>query len=163
MRVWLGLAAWIAAALAAGAVGGAATTVSPEFYGALRQPAWAPPSWLFGPVWTALYVLMGTAAWLVWRERPADAPRAAARRRGLILFGIQLALNAVWSWLFFRWRLGGLAFADIVLLALAVVLTAAAFRRVRAAAAWLLAPYLMWLIYAGALNWWLWRANPDLL
>ena len=158
---WLALAGWLAVSLAAGGAGGVASASAGDFYGQLARPGWAPPSWLFGPVWTLLYVLMGIAAWLVWRERnAADAP---ARRLGLTLFVTQLILNALWTWLFFRWRLGGWAFAELVLLTLLVAATAAAFFRVRQIAGWMLVPYLAWLTYAGALNWAVWRSNPGLL
>lgn len=158
---WVALAGWLALSLAAGAAGGVASANAGEFYAQLARPAWAPPSWLFGPAWTLLYVLMGVAAWLVWRERgAADAP---VRRVGLTLFVVQLVLNALWTWLFFRWRLGGWAFAELVVLALLVAATAVAFYRVRPLAGWLLAPYLAWLSYAGALNWAVWQGNPGLL
>ncbi len=158
---WLALAGWILLSLAAGAVGGIASSRAGEFYRLLERPAWSPPAWLFAPAWTTLYLLMGTAAWLVWRERDDADP--ASRRTGLVLFVVQLALNALWTWLFFRWRLGGWAFAELVLLALLVMATAAAFFRVRRLAGWLLVPYLGWLAYAGALNWAVWRANPGAL
>lgn len=160
---WATLAGWIAAAAAAGAIGGVASIDSREFYATLAKPAWAPPGWLFGPVWTTLYLLMGVAAWLVWRERPGDADRAAARQRGLALFVAQLALNALWTWIFFAWRLGAWAFGEIVLLCIVVAVTAAQFARVRAAAAWLLAPYLAWIGFATALTWAVWQGNPGRL
>jgi tryptophan-rich sensory protein len=163
-RDWLALGGWIALALGAGAIGGVASLNARDFYATLDQPAWAPPGWLFGPVWTALYVLMGVAAWLVWRERPAGAGvDTAARRDGLALFLIQLALNALWTWIFFAWRSGAWAFAEIVVLWLAIAGTAMLFARIAAAAAWLLAPYLAWVTYAAALTLALWRANGDKL
>lgn len=158
---WLALAGWIALALGAGAVGGIASIEARDYYAALERPAWAPPGWLFGPVWTTLYVLMGVAAWLVWRARPVDASGAAAsRRRGLRLFVLQLALNALWTWVFFAWRLGAWAFAEILLLWVAIALTIRDFGRVRAAAASLLAPYLAWVTFAAALTWAIWQRNP---
>jgi len=155
MRSWIGLVGWLLASLAAGAVGALATRHAREFYAALVKPAWAPPGWLFGPVWTALYLMMGVAAWLVWRQ--AGWTAAAV---GLSLFVAQLLCNALWSWLFFTWRRGGLALADIVLLACLIVATALAFARVRVLAAGLLLPYLAWVMYATALTVALWRANP---
>ena len=160
---WLALLGWIALAAAAGAVGAVASRDAGEFYGALAKPAWAPPGWLFGPVWSALYVLMGVAAWLVWRTRPAAPGDRAVRRRALALFVGQLALNALWTWLFFAWRRGALAFGEIVLLLLAVALTAWLFGRLRPLAAWLLLPYLGWVAFATALTWAVWRSNPGLL
>ena len=163
-RDWLGLAAWIVASLAAGAVGGLASRNAAEFYGQLQLPVWAPPSWVFGPVWTALYVLMGIAAWLVWREDLSnDLTVIAARRRGLALFGVQLLVNALWTWLFFAWRQGAMAFADIVLLCVLIVILMGLFATVRRRTALLLMPYLTWVIFASALTWWTWRNNPDLL
>jgi tryptophan-rich sensory protein len=101
---------------------------------------------------------MGIAAWLVWRERSAKA-RAVA----LALFVIQLAVNALWSWLFFAWHLGALAFADVVLLVVLVAVTVGAFWRVRPLAGAMLIPYLSWLVFAAALTWSVWQANPTLL
>jgi tryptophan-rich sensory protein len=151
----------VALSLAAGGIGSIASSGSREFYAALDSPAWAPPGWLFGPVWTTLYILMGLAAWLVWRERVGRAERAsAARRWGLVLFVAQLALNALWTWLFFRWRAGAWAFAEILLLWLAIAAVALLFARVRPLAAWFLAPYLAWVTYAAALTWAIWRRNP---
>ena len=135
-----------------------------EFYGQLSKPAWAPPGWLFGPVWTTLYVLMGIAAWRVWRAREAaGTSRATARRRGLQLFVVQLAVNALWTWLFFAWRQGFWAFAEISLLWCMIAVTIALFARVSRASAWLLAPYLAWVSFATALTWVTWRWNPGLL
>ena len=156
------LAGWVLLSLAAGALGGFATRNAPTFYAELDRPAWAPPAALFGPVWTALYLLMGVAAWLVWREA-GGRPRGAWRRRALALFVGQLALNALWSWVFFAWRRGGLALAELLALWVLVALTLAAFWRVRRAAAALLLPYLAWVTYAAALTAALWRRNPQLL
>jgi benzodiazapine receptor len=159
----LALVGWLALAAAAGALGAVASRDAGTFYAVLARPAWAPPAWLFGPVWSALYVLMGVAAWLVWRERP-DAPSVQrARRLGLALFVGQLALNALWTWLFFAWREGAWAFGEIVLLWLVVALTLWQFGRVRHLAAYCLAPYLAWVSFAAALTWSVWRANPGQL
>ncbi len=122
------------------------------------RPEWAPPSSVFGPVWTVLYALMGIAAWLVWRER-----HTPGSRRALLLFGAQLVLNTLWSWLFFAWHQGGLAFLDIVVLWLLIVLTIVDFWRIRPLAGALLLPYLAWVTYAAALNLAVWRLNPQLL
>src|SRR5689334_9738724 len=108
---WPGAIVWVATSLAAGGVGALATRHAREFYAGLVRPAWAPPGWLFGPVWTALYLLMGVAAWLVWRRVGWSGARGA-----LTLFLVQLACNALWSWLFFAWRRGALAFVEIVVL-----------------------------------------------
>jgi translocator protein len=155
---WLALAGWIALVAIAGALGAVASTDAKQFYGSLVQPAWAPPAQVFGPVWTVLYILMAVAAWLVWRERGWSRARGA-----LGLFVVQLALNALWSWLFFAWHRGGWAFADIVALLIALVATVVVFARIRKAAAWLLAPYLAWVSFAAVLNYSVWRMNPALL
>jgi tryptophan-rich sensory protein len=155
---WLGLVGWIAASLAAGAVGGIASADAPGFYAALDRPAWAPPGWLFGPVWTVLYLLMGTAAWLVWREGGWARARTA-----LGLFVGQLLVNGGWTWLFFVWRRGDLALLEIVLLLGLILATLAAFARVRPLAAALLLPYLAWVAFAAALTASLWLRNPTLL
>ncbi|MFN0069451.1 MAG: TspO/MBR family protein [Limisphaerales bacterium] len=125
-----------------------------DWYAALRKPAWNPPNWLFGPVWTALYTMMGVAAWLVWR-RGGWGVQAVP----LGLFLVQLALNAAWSGLFFGLRRPGLAFGEMIMLWAAILATAAAFRPVSATACWLLVPYLAWVSFAAALNFTLWRLN----
>ena len=162
-RNWWALLGWITLAALAGAIGGIASRNAAAFYGALAKPTWAPPGWLFGPVWSALYVLMGVAAWLVWRAQPATSAERASRRRGLTLFVGQLGLNALWTWLFFAWRRGGLAFAEIVVLAVLVAATAALFWRVRRLAGALLLPYLGWVLFATALTWAVWQRNPNVL
>jgi tryptophan-rich sensory protein len=153
----------LALAAGAGAVGGIASRDAAGFYGGLAKPAWAPPGWVFGPVWSTLYLLMGVAAWLVWRARPTETGARASRRRGLTLFVAQLGLNALWTWLFFAWRQGAAALAEIALLWLTVALTAWHFGRVRRPAAWCLAPYLAWVGFAMALTWAVWRRNPGQL
>lgn len=165
IRRWPSLLGWLGATALTGAVGGLASRDAASFYGALEKPTWAPPGWLFAPVWSVLYLLMGIAAWLVWRTQPAAlSPQGSVIRRvGLGLFVGQLVLNALWTWLFFAWRRGALAFGEIVLLWLAVALTTWHFARVRALAAWCLAPYLAWVLFAAALTWAVWHRNPGLL
>jgi tryptophan-rich sensory protein len=154
----LGLLLWIALCAAAGGIGAIASADAPAFYAALVKPPWSPPPQVFGPVWTVLYLSMAVAAWLVWRER------GWARARGALgLFVLQLVLNALWSWLFFAWHRGALALADIVVLAALIVATLIAFARIRRLAAWLLVPYLAWVSFATALNYSVWRLNPQLL
>ena len=143
----MGLLVLLACTFAAAAIGARASVQAASFYGQLQLPGWAPPAWVFGPVWSVLYLLMAIAAWQVWRAGPSPAVRWA-----LTLYAIQLVLNALWSWLFFGWQLGALSVADIVLLWAAIVATALAFRRVRPAAAALLLPYLAWVSFALALN-----------
>ena len=158
MPPWLGLVLWVLLCAAAGAIGAVASTEAPEFYASLTQPSWAPPSKVFGPVWTCLYLLMAVSAWLVWRERGWSRARGA-----LGLFVLQLGFNTLWSWLFFGWHRGALAFADILVLLALIVATIIAFGRIRRLAAWLLAPYLAWVIFATLLNYSVWQLNPSLL
>ena len=151
----LGLIGCLAVVFVAAAIGAAASVHARDFYAALARPAWAPPGWVFGPVWSALYTLMAIAAWLVWRAR-----HFASVRTPLLLFGAQLALNALWSWLFFAWKLGGAACAEVLLLWCLIVATVVAFRRVSRVAAGLLLPYLAWVGFAAALTFATWRLNP---
>ena len=122
-----------------------------EWYASLRKPSWNPPSWLFGPVWTLLYVMMATAAWLVWRR--GDSQRA------LTFYVVQLALNAAWTPIFFGLKMPALAFAEILILLAAIVLTAREFSRNSTVAALLLTPYIAWVAFASFLNFTLWRLN----
>ncbi len=157
-RQVIGVFGWIVLTGLAAASGAAASMDAASFYTQLSRPGWAPPGSLFGPVWTVLYVLMAVAASLVWRE-PGSAPRC----RALVLYFTQLVLNALWSVLFFRERLGAWALADLLALWFLIVATAVAFWRVRKTAAGLLAPYLVWVSFAGVLNYSVWKMNPDLL
>ncbi|MBC7704803.1 MAG: tryptophan-rich sensory protein [Rhodoferax sp.] len=157
-RQSLGLIGWLAATFAAGSVGAIAAARAATFYGQLSQPAWAPPGWLFGPVWSALYILMALAAWLVWRKHSfSGAPKA------LWLFVIQLFANALWTWLFFVLHRGALSLAEIVVLWLLIAATIAAFWPLQRLAALLLVPYLAWVSFASALTLSLWRLNPAVL
>jgi tryptophan-rich sensory protein len=154
----LGLAGWLVVSFAASAVGAVASIQAKSFYSQLVQPGWAPPPGIFGPVWTVLYALMGIAAWLVWRSGGFGSNRQA-----LTLFLLQLAFNALWSWLFFTWNLGVLALADIVVLWILIVATLVSFWRVRPIAGVLLIPYLLWVSFATILNFSLWQLNPQVL
>lgn len=150
-----GLGGWLLLVFVAGAVGAIAAVDAAAFYTQLVRPAWAPSSTVFGPVWTALYALMGIAAWQVWR---IGGFRAACM--ALTLFLVQLAFNALWSWLFFAWHRGAWAFADIAVLWVLIVATIATFRRHSLWAAALLLPYLLWVSFAAALNYSVWQLNP---
>ena len=147
-RQSLGLAGWLLATFAAGGVGAIASARAGVFYGQLVQPAWAPPAWLFGPVWSVLYLLMAVAAWLVWRKHGFQRASTA-----LSLFVCQLFANALWTWLFFGMNRGALSLAEIAVLWLLIVTTIAAFWPLQRAAALMLAPYLAWVSFASCLNW----------
>ena len=157
-RQVMGLIGWFVLSFAASAVGAVASIEAKAFYGQLAQPAWAPPAWLFGPVWTVLYALMAIAAWLVWRSGGFRTNRVA-----ISIFLVQLALNALWSWIFFTWHRGALALADIVLLWVLIVATLVFFWRARPLAGALLIPYLLWVGFASVLNYSLWQLNPQFL
>lgn len=154
----IGFIAWLAVSFIAAAIGSAASIQAAPFYTQLVRPEWAPPPGLFGPVWTVLYALMGIAAWLIWRIRGFRAARTA-----LTLFLVQLVVNALWSWLFFGWRLGALSFADIILLWALIVATLFAFWRISPLAGALLIPYLFWVSFACILNYSVWQLNPQIL
>jgi translocator protein len=153
-RLLAGFIGWLLLCFGAATLG---AFFSPgEWYAALAKPSWNPPSWLFGPVWSALYTMMAVAAWLVWKRGGF-----AAQRRPLALFLTQLALNAAWSPLFFGLQWPGVAFAEILLLWLAIFATLVSFLRVSKFAGWLLAPYLAWVSFAAVLNFTLWQMNPQ--
>ena len=158
-KPWVALAAWIGGSFAAGALGGIASTRAPEFYAELVKPDWAPPSGVFGPVWTTLYLMMAVAAWLVWREGGWRGRSGTALR----LYIVQLALNALWTWLFFVWHQGAWALAEVLLLSALVAFIAILFWRVRPIAGMLLVPYLAWLLFASALTAAVWQRNPGVL
>jgi len=152
VKKWVVIVGWIALPFVAALFGAGAT--SADFYAALVRPAWAPPGWLFGPVWFALYLLMGIAAAIVWN-------RFGFERAGLALalFLVQLGVNAVWSPVFFGLHQVGMALGVIVLLDLLVLATIVAFARKSLVAASLLAPYFAWIVFATALNYAIWRLN----
>lgn len=145
------LVVWVAISFVPAVIG--AAFPAPDYYARLDRPSWAPPGWLFGPVWTALYALMGVAAWLV-AKRGGSGTRPA-----LGLFGAQLALNAAWTPIFFGLRNPGLALVEIVVLWVAIAATVVAFLARRTAAGALLLPYLAWVSFAAVLNFEIWRRN----
>lgn len=150
------LVIWVVVCEAVGFVGSWFTTAAiPVWYVGLAKPFFAPPNWVFAPVWTTLYLLMGVAAWLVWRQRH----NKTARRAAMLWFGAQLVLNAVWSPVFFGQQniFGGLVV--IGLLWLAIMGTIIVFARRSLASAWLLVPYLAWVSLASLLNYSLWVLN----
>jgi benzodiazapine receptor len=154
MASGISLLAWVGVCFAAAALGSAFSAQSVgNWYGDLAKPAWTPPSGIFGPVWSVLYLMMGVAAWLVWRKAGPGSALALA------LFGVQLALNVAWSALFFGLRSPGAAFAEIVVLWALILATLLAFRRVTPVAGYLLMPYQAWVTFAAALNFAIWRMN----
>lgn len=152
----VGLIASIGICFTAGGLGSLATTDAGAFYSQLLKPQWAPPGKIFGPVWSALYFLMGVSVWLVQKN-------PEFKRADLKLFGMQLFLNAIWSWLFFGIRSGALAMLGIIILLFLIVATMLSFRRFNHTSAILLIPYLLWVGFASILTWVLWKGNPDLL
>ena len=148
----LGLAAFVVMCFGVSLLGGRATLPAlAHWYPALAKPAWTPPGWVFGPVWTLLYPLVAVAGWLAWRE--------GRSRRGSLLFLLQLALNAAWPWIFFGERQVGWALVCVVALFVAILGTLVAFWRVSRGAAILLLPYLAWVGFAAGLNFAVWRLN----
>ena len=145
----------VAICLGVAAVGGWVTAGSvADWYPSLRKPSWNPPAWVFGPVWTALYLSMAIAAWLVWRR--AGWPGGA---RALGLFAVQLALNAAWSPLFFGLRSPAAGLVDIAALWFAIAATVFAFFRIAPVAGALLVPYWLWVTFATVLNAAIWGLN----
>lgn len=155
----LGLLVWVLITFLAAAIGAWGSASAPSFYQSLSLPSWAPPAFLFGPVWSVLYLLMAIAAWLVWKERSWFG----VARTGLILYLAQLAANSLWSWAFFAWHQGGFAFAVIVVLWALILVTLISFWRIKPLAGGLLLPYLAWVSFAAFLNFTVWQLNPSLL
>jgi len=153
-----GLIAWLLVVFIAAGIGAAASVDAGPFYIHLDRPSWAPSPSIFGPVWTILYALMGIAAWLIWRSGGFRAARFA-----LSLFLAQLVLNALWSWLFFGWHRGALAFADLLVLWVLIVATCIAFWRIGSLPGALLIPYLLWVSFACVLDYSVWQLNPRVL
>ena len=155
MRV-ASLVLWIFVCQVVGLIGGRWT--APEirgWYRGLRKPPFNPPNWIFGPVWATLYLLMAIAAWLV-----AESSPSRLRSIALVLFAVQLALNLAWSWIFFRRHAIRAAFAEIVVMWLAIGATTIIFAPISSAAAWLMAPYWAWVTFASLLNGAIARLNP---
>ena len=149
-RPWT-LVPFLLAVLVVAAVGGLAAGNASAQYADLRQPSFAPPSWLFGPVWTVLYLMIGFAGWLLWR--------AGGWSPGLMAWVVQLVLNLAWTPLFFSADLLGWALVEVVVLLVAVGITIALAWRPSRRAAWLLVPYFAWVGFATALNAALWHLN----
>lgn len=152
-RDWMGLLAFAALVAAVALAASLATMGAAAAYRQLRGPSWSPPAWLFGPVWTLLYACIAAAGWMVWRAG------AGTRDPAMVAFGAQLALNGLWSPLFFAMQWRGAALACILALDVAVAATLVLFWRRRPAAALLLVPYLLWVLFATALNHAYWTLN----
>lgn len=153
LRQTVGLAAWVGFSFLAAA---SSLLGSPgEWYSGLNKPSWNPPGWVFGPAWSLLYSLMGTAAWLVWRQGGWQQQGAALR-----WFVLQWIFNALWTPLFFGLHRPDLAFLEILALIALVSITLLRFWKVSRPAGILLVPYLAWVCFAAFLNLTLWRLNP---
>ncbi|TKK81277.1 tryptophan-rich sensory protein [Herbidospora galbida] len=148
---WPGLLVFALVVALVAVTGGLAASNAGAVYTQLDLPSWAPPQWLFGPVWTVLYAMIAISGWLVWEACGLD--------RSFVPYVVQLVLNALWTPLFFGAGLYGAAFVDIALLWVAIVVNIVVFLRRRRVAGWLLVPYLLWVTFAAALNLSIWTAN----
>ncbi len=152
-NIWL-LGLSIGLCLGTGLLGSFFTfSAIPEWYQTLNKPFFSPPNWLFGPVWTVLYIFMGISLYLIWDSK------GKGKSKALKIFWIQLFLNAIWSIIFFGMRNPGLALIDIVALWIAIILTIKSFYKISKPAAYLLIPYLLWVSFAAILNYSIWILN----
>ena len=155
MRSALVFLAFLVVVLATASIGGFFTGPAVrDWYPLLTKPSWTPPGWIFGPVWMALYLCIAVAGFLAWRKSGFTGARWA-----MLWFGLQLVLNAGWSWIFFGLRQPGWAFAEIVVLWGSILASTISLFRVCRAAGWLFIPYLLWVTFAAALNFSIWRLN----
>lgn len=153
---WFSCAVAIVTCELAGIVGSLFTVSAVrEWYPTLIRPSFAPPSWVFGPVWTTLFALMGVAAWLVWKK----GMKRQDVKTALSIFAVQLVLNTLWSILFFGLHTTGGALVEIAFLWVAIVASIIAFAKISKPAAWLLAPYILWVSFAAYLNYAFWVLN----
>ncbi|MDZ4796109.1 MAG: TspO/MBR family protein [Bacteroidota bacterium] len=142
--------------VAIGATAGFFTTTGVgSWFQTINKPSWNPPSWIFGPVWTTLYILMGIALFLVWKSDASEVQKKTA----ILLFAVQLVLNFCWSFIFFNQEQPGWAFVEIVVMWVAILLTIFAFGNISKTAAWLLVPYISWVSFATILNYTIWKLN----
>ena len=154
---WIVFFGWLLLCYAVAVLGGWWTSAElHDWYLSLRRPRIAPPNWIFGPVWIVLYTLMAIAAWEIWLM-----PSSPVRIKALLLFLVQLALNLLWTWLFFHEHDIANALADVILLWTAIGAEVVLVYQYQPIAAWLLAPYLAWVSFAVALNFGYWRLNPS--
>lgn len=145
---WLALIGFLAASFTAATVGGTATASSVEtWYPWVKKPGWNPPAWIFGPVWTLLFILMSVAAWRIWQRR--QQPNA---NRALGLFFVSLGLNALWSVLFFGLQRPDLAFVEVIVLLILLVVILRRFCAIDRVTGWLWLPYVLWVSFATVLN-----------
>jgi tryptophan-rich sensory protein len=155
LRSILMLILFVAICFSAAGIGGLFTATSiDDWYRNIDKPSWNPPSAIFAPVWTVLYLSMAISAWLVWQYRQRKSVQLP-----MMVFFIQLLLNAAWSGLFFGLQNPGLAFVEICILWLAILTTTLLFWRVRAIAGAILLPYILWVSFAAVLNYTIWRLN----
>lgn len=155
MQNWIKLIISIALPVLTGTVSGLFSRPDTVWFQSINKPDWQPPEWVFGPVWTTLYILMGVALYLVWFSNS----NRAAKRTAVTLWGIQLVLNFFWSFIFFRLQRIDLAVVEIVVLWVFIVLTIFAFARISKTAAWLLVPYISWVSFATILTFTIYRLN----
>lgn len=146
----------VALPLVVGATSGFFTVTGVEsWYQTINKPSWNPPNWVFGPVWTTLYILMGIALFLVWK---ADTS-AELKKIAISLFAVQLVFNFFWSFIFFYLQQPGWAVLELAVMWIFILLTIFAFAQVSKTAAWLLVPYISWVSFAGILNYTIWKLN----
>lgn len=126
-----------------------------SWYQTINKPSWNPPGWIFGPVWTSLYIMMGIALFLVWRAEV----NPGVKKKAIVLFSIQLLLNFSWSFIFFNQQQIGWALVEIIILWVFILLTIFAFGKINPAAAWLLVPYISWVSFATILTYTIWKLN----
>jgi benzodiazapine receptor len=143
--------------LLVGGIAGYFTSSGVEgWYATANKPWFNPPNWIFAPVWTALYVMMGIALYLVWRTETISS---SVKQTAVLLFVIQLTLNFFWSLIFFKLQQPGWAFAEIIVMWLAILFTILWFGKISSTAAWLLVPYICWVSFASVLNYAIWKLN----
>jgi translocator protein len=143
--------------LLVGGISGYFTSSGVEgWYATANKPWFNPPNWIFAPVWTVLYVMMGIALYLVWRTETISS---SVKQTAVILFVIQLTLNFFWSLIFFKMQQPGWAFAEIIVMWLAILFTILWFGKISSTAAWLLVPYICWVSFAAVLNYAIWKLN----
>ena len=156
MKTLVNLIAWVIICLAAGLIGSIFTIPSiPTWFAGLNKPPFSPPNWIFSPVWTTLFILMGISAWLVWEKGISNKEVRSA----IMIFAAQLALNMLWSILFFGFKSPLLAFVEIIVLWVLILATILSFYKISKPAAWLLIPYILWVSFASVLNLSIWLIN----